>query len=205
MNMHNTAVAHQQPGAGSGENVFQNLRLTGKFMAMDKVDYPCIIDSVTESHMSILTVGPAVTNYKFICYCDVIGRLPGTVVGRIEGGYVATIDINDNRMYRVMERLEWYRDHQAAQQGHARQHDRHSPNQNQVQAQMQLSNGSTFPCEILNVSFSGMAIRTNVNVSIGAPVSVGNLHGVVVRAEGTDLGIKFNDMLSKTSLETVVR
>ncbi|MEM7429834.1 MAG: PilZ domain-containing protein [Pseudomonadota bacterium] len=170
---------------------------------MDKVDYPCIIDTITDTHMSFFTVGPAVTNYKFICYCDVIGRVPGTVVGRIEGGFIATIELTPNRVHRVMERLEWYQDHQATQQGQGRQHDRHSPNQ--VQAQMRLSNGSTFPCEILNVSFSGMAIRSSVQVSVGAPIAVGNLQGVVVRAEGNDLGIKFNDMLSKTSLETVVR
>ena len=49
MNMHNTAVAMPQQGGSNEENVFRNLRLTGKFGAMDKADYPCIIDTVTES------------------------------------------------------------------------------------------------------------------------------------------------------------
>ena len=65
-------------------------------------------------------------------------------------------------------------------------------------------NGATYPCEILDVSFSGMAIRTGIVISIGSPISVGNLSGVVVRAEGNNIGIKFNDMLSKTSLDTLV-
>lgn len=205
MNMHNTAVAYPQQGGVAEENVFRNLRLTGKFGAMDKADYPCILDTVAENQMTILTVGPAVTKYKFICYCDVIGRVPGTVTGRIQGGYTATMDLTDNRIIRVMERLEWYRDHQASmqQQGTARQHDRHAPQQ--AQGTMQLSNGSTFPCQILNISFSGMAIRSPVQVSVGAPIAVGNLKGVVVRAEGNDLGIKFSDMMSKTSLENIVR
>ena len=201
MNMQNAAVQAQQ-GAAEEQNVFRGLNLSGKFMAMDKQDYPCIIDTITASHMSFMTVGPAVTNYTFICYVDVIGRLPGTVTGRIEGGYIASVDLTDSRMYRVHERLEWYKNHQVAQQGNQRQHDRHEPAH--VQATMKLANGSTFPCEIIDVSFSGMAIRTNVNISVGSPISVGNLHGVVVRAEGNDLGIKFNDMLSKTSLQTVV-
>ena len=49
-----------------------------------------------------------------------------------------------------------------------------------------------------------MAIKADVNLSIGSPISVGNLHGVVVRANGNEFGIQFNDMLSKTSLQTVV-
>ena len=127
------------------------------------------------------------------------------LTSRFQGGYVASLDLTDNRIYRIMERLEWYSNHQASlqQQGTARQHNRHAPQQ--AQAVMQLSNGARFPCQILNVSFSGMAIRVPVHVSVGAPIAVGNLKGVVVRAEGADLGIKFSDMMSKTSLDAIVR
>ncbi|MCP5081857.1 MAG: PilZ domain-containing protein [Alphaproteobacteria bacterium] len=170
---------------------------------MDKQDYPCIMDTITETQMTFLTVGPAVTNYSFICYMDVVGRLPGTICGRVEGGFVASINLTENRMGRVIERLEWYQTHRQAQQqsGEARAHDRQNSH---VQAELRLMNGATYPCEILDVSFSGMAIRSGIVISIGSPISVGNLSGVVVRAEGHNIGIKFNDMLSKTSLDTLV-
>ncbi len=201
--MFNSGAALQAPPPMPEELAFRGLHLTGKFLAMDKQDYPCIVDTITETQMSFLTVGPAVTNYSFICYMDVVGRLPGTICGRVEGGFQATINLTENRMGRVFERLEWYQSHRQTQMetGTARQHDRQSAN---VQAELRLMNGATYPCEILNVSFSGMAIRTNVEISIGSPISVGNLSGVVVRSEGTNIGIKFNDMLSKTSLDTLV-
>ena len=201
--MFNSGAALQAPPPLQQELAYRGLQLTGKFLAMDRQDYPCIVDTVTETQMTFLTVGPAVTNYSFICYMDVVGRLPGTICGRIEGGFVANIDLTDNRIGRIFERLEWYQDHRHAQQqaGGARQHDRQSAN---VQAVMQLMNGATYPCEILNVSFSGMAIRSNIEVSIGSPISVGSLSGVVVRSEGNQIGIKFNDMLSKTSLAGIV-
>ncbi len=172
-------------------------------MAMDKRDYPCLVDTITETQMTFLTVGPGVTNFSFICYMDVVGRLPGKICGRIEGGFVATIELTEARMGRVIERLEWYQNHRKAQieAGQAREHDRQSA---QVQAEFRLMNGATYPCEILDVSFSGMAIRTGITISVGSPISVGNLSGVVVRAEGHNIGIKFNDMLSKTSLDTLV-
>ncbi len=201
--MFNSGAALQAPLPVEEELAFHGLQLTGKFMAMDKQDYPCIVDTITESQMTFLTVGPAVTNYSFICYMDVVGRVPGTICGRVEGGFIATINLTEARMGRVFERLEWYQNHrQAAQQsGDARAHDRQTAH---VQAELRLMNGATYPCEILDVSFSGMAIRTNIEISIGSPISVGTLSGVVVRSEGQNIGIKFNDMLSKTSLETVV-
>lgn len=201
--MFNSGAALQAPPPMQEQLAYQGLQLTGKFLAMDKQDYPCIVDTITETQMTFLTVGPAVTNYSFICYMDVVGRLPGTVCGRVEGGFLANINLTDARMARVFERLEWYQSHRQTQMeaGTARQHHRQTSN---VQAELRLMNGVAYPCEILNVSFSGMAIRTNVEISIGSPVSVGNLTGVVVRAEGTNIGIKFNDMLSKTSLDTLV-
>ncbi|MEM1199289.1 MAG: PilZ domain-containing protein [Pseudomonadota bacterium] len=201
--MFNSGAALQAPPPQEEELAYRGLQLTGKFLAMDKQDYPCIVDTVTETQMTILTVGPAVTNYSFICYMDVVGRLPGTICGRIDGGFIANIDLSDNRIGRIFERLEWYQDHRHAQQqaGAARQHDRQTAN---VQAVMQLMNGAQYPCEILNVSFSGMAIQSTIEVSVGSPISVGSLSGVVVRSEGNQIGIKFNDMLSKTSLDRVV-
>lgn len=201
--MFNSGAALQAPLPVEEELAFHGLQLSGKFMAMDKQDYPCIVNTITETQMTFLTVGPAVTNYSFICYMDVVGRVPGTIVGRVEGGFIATINLTDARMGRVFERLEWYQNHRQAAQtsGDARAHDRQDA---QVQAELRLMNGATYPCEILDVSFSGMAIRTNIEISIGSPISVGTLSGVVVRAEGQNIGIKFNDMLSKTSLESVV-
>lgn len=201
--MFNSGAALQAPSPVYEELVFEGLQLTGKFMAMDKQDYPCLVDTVSETHMTFLTVGPAVTNYNFICYMDVVGRVPGTIVRRIEGGFQATVNLTEARIARVMERLEWYQNHRQTQQqsGDARAHERQEA---QVQAELRLMNGATYPCEILDVSFSGMAIRTGIEISIGSPISVGSLSGVVVRAEGQNIGIKFNDMLSKTSLETVV-
>ena len=162
--MMNSGVALQTQEHSEPELVFQGLQLTGRFLAMDKQDYPCIIDTVTETHMSFLTVGPAVTNYKFICYMDVVGRLPGTICGRVEGGFVASINLTENRMGRVIERLEWYQNHRQAQQqsGEARAHDRQNSH---VQAELRLMNGAAYPCEILDVSFSGMAIRTDIVIS----------------------------------------
>lgn len=201
--MFNSGAALQRHEPVEEELVFQGLQLTGKFLAMDKQDYPCLVDTMSETHMTFLTVGPAVTNYGFICYMDVVGRVPGTICGRIEGGFKATVNLTEARIARVMERLEWYQNHRQAQQqaGEARAHDRQTAH---VQAELRLMNGATYPCEILDVSFSGMAIRTGIEISIGSPISVGSLSGVVVRAEGQNIGIKFNDMLSKTSLETVV-
>lgn len=201
--MFNSGAALQTPPPVHEELAFHGLQLTGKFLAMDKQDYPCIMDTITETQMTFLTVGPAVTNYSFICYMDVVGRLPGTICGRVEGGFVASINLTENRMGRVIERLEWYQSHRQAQQqsGEARAHDRQNSH---VQAELRLMNGAAYPCEILDVSFSGMAIRTDIVISIGSPISVGNLSGVVVRAEGHNIGIKFNDMLSKTSLDTLV-
>ena len=48
MNMQNAAVQAQQ-GAAEEQNVFRGLNLSGKFMAMDKQDYPCIVDTISDS------------------------------------------------------------------------------------------------------------------------------------------------------------
>ena len=56
---------------------------------------------ITQARIREIASGPGVT---LIC-------------GRFEGGFVATMDLSDSRLGRILERLEWYKNHRIAQQG----------------------------------------------------------------------------------------
>ena len=71
--------------------------------------------------------------------------------------------------------------------------------------QITLPDGRVYPCEILDISLSGAAVKVDVMPSLGTHLMLGKMRGRIVRYVESGIAIEFLKPLNTTQLSTQIR
>ena len=104
---------------------------------------------------------------------------------------------NGSRLERLQQRIEWLRQKNDGAV-EARRHPRFEPKDKH--SSITLPDGRVYNCEVVDISVSGAAIRTDVLPSVGTYVMLGKMKGRVVRYLDNGVAIEFVKQLDKTDL-----
>lgn len=158
-------------------------------MLPDSTEHPCQVSQLTPEGAVFLTGIEAPAGSAIVAYIDEIGRLEATAGNAVEGGFAVVFRVSEARRERIESRI---RSLQGASTDDDIPHRRH-PRQEKAgsASHITLPDGRVYPCEVIDVSVSGAAIRTDVIPALGMSILLGKMRGRVVRYLESGVAIEF--------------
>lgn len=175
--------------------------LFGRFMLPDTSEHPCQVASLTPESAVFLTRDVPPPGLAIVAYINDIGRLEAVTGEPVEGGFEVSFNLSNARRDRITERLKSLgdKDSSAAQ----RRHSRFAPRDNK--SHITLPDGRAYPCEVIDISLSGAAVKIDVMPALGTYLFLGKMRGRVVRYHESGIAIEFTRQLDKSSFAEQVR
>ena len=156
-----------------------DLSLSGRCLNADQEDFQ--IETVNLSCAGAMMTGertPAIGS-EVICYFEQLGRVAGTVVRSSTGGFAIEFDIHEHKRDKLADRLTWLLNKESLGLSEERASKRHDTD---AEVSVVRRNGLELQCRVRDISLSGASFQTRGPLPvIGEIISVGNVHGRVVR------------------------
>jgi hypothetical protein len=125
---------------------------------------------------------------QIVLYIDGFGRLEGTVM-RTEGDdFGVRFNCTAAKRERIAEQLILFMNRSLIDENEMRRHDR-TPQKGI--ARFTRADGQFVACEVMDLSVSGVSLKTDVRPPIGEFVLIGQMAGRVARHHETGIGIEF--------------
>ena len=176
------------------------LKLSGRYMTPDQMEFPCSLDKVDLPELHIQTNGDFKDGEHIIIYLEELGRMEGNVTSHTENGFVLNVDLSKPRLVKINDLLKALQDRKDDDKGsNLRRHSRYEPSQQS--SHLTLSDGRTYPCEVVDISISGAAIKVEVIPSLGTYVMLGKMRGRVIRILEDGIAIEFVRVLDSSTLD----
>ncbi len=164
--------------------------LFGRFMLPDSSEHPCQVTQLTPEGAVFLTGIAAPPGLGIVAYIDEIGRLEAIAGEAVEGGFAVTFQISGPRRERIESRIRTLRNVSPDDDEIRHRRDpRHETGSSA--SHLTLPDGRVYPCEVVDVSVSGAAVRTEVIPALGTSILLGKMRGRVVRYLDSGVAIEF--------------
>lgn len=177
--------------------------LFGRFMLPDMSEYPCQVSELTVDGAIFATAAAPETATQIVAYIDEIGRVEGASGEAVPGGFRIVFSHSGPRRERFANRLAGRATKNTTAGTDLRRHARLAPET--TQSHITLPDGRVYPCEILDISLSGAAVKVDVMPSLGTHLMLGKMRGRIVRYVEHGIAIEFLKPLNTSQLSAQVR
>ena len=125
---------------------------------------------------------------QIVVYIDGFGRFEGTVVRSDGFGFGVHFVCTEKKRERTAELLAMFMNRTLISESDLRRAER-TPTKGLTR--FTRSDGQLVPCEVLDLSVTGISLKTDLRPSIGEFVLIGQLAGRVARHHANGIGIEF--------------
>jgi hypothetical protein len=125
---------------------------------------------------------------QIVLYVDGFGRLEGNVVNRSATGFAVHFHCTALKRERIAEQLTLFANKGLLDEADLRRHDR-TPAQGFTR--YTRADGETVKCEVLDLSLSGVSVKTKVRPPVGEFVLIGQMAGRIARHHEQGIAIEF--------------
>jgi hypothetical protein len=174
-----------------------SVTLLGRFMRENKEEHTCKLIDISAGGAAVISPASVPIGEHVVAYVDHIGGIEGTVVREFDGGFAFKINATKHKREKLAAQLTWLAN-RSELSADGRRHDRITPKNGD--STLQLSEGITLTCRILDVSISGASIATPARPELGTEVMLGKLRARVVRYHPQGFGVQFLDIQNPTAL-----
>jgi PilZ domain len=170
----------------------------GRFMLPDMSEHPCQVKDISGNGASFMSAHVPPPGLAVVAYIEELGRVEGVSGDAIVGGFAVNFTATGARRDRLVSKIEWL---QKREIGGAenRRHPRYEPREKV--SQITLPDGRVYPCEVIDISVSGAAIKSDVMPSVGTYMMLGRMKGRVVRYLEHGVAIEFVKQLDKQIIQ----
>jgi hypothetical protein len=180
------------------------MSLFGRFMLPDMSEHPCQVNSISIDGATFITSHVPPPGQAVVAYLEEVGRIEATSGERVDGGFKVSFSLTGARKDRLQSRLTWLAQKQhGAPSAEDRRHTRYEPSESR--SQITLPDGREYPCEVVDISLSGAAIKVEVMPAVGTNLLLGKMRGRVVRYLENGIAIEFVKPLDRQQLSEHVR
>jgi hypothetical protein len=178
------------------------------FVPRDGREGPCRIVEMSPVGALVRTEIVPEAGTQVVLYIEGFGRFEADVARSDWDGFGASFHCSTLKQDRVAEQLSAMssaRGPDASEHGGTpmRRHERVSTG---GIAYFTRSNGETVPCEVIDLSLSGVSLKTETKPHVGETVTVGQMSGHVVRHHETGIAVEFgNPPAGRDSMEKTKR
>jgi PilZ domain len=173
----------------------------GRFMLPDMSEHPCQVEDITMEGATFKTAKVPLLGQSLVAYLEEVGRVEAISAGPVDGGFKIKFSLQGARLERLQQRIQWLREKESGAPD-GRRHARYEPTEKV--SQIVLPDGRVYNCEVIDISVSGAAIKTEVMPSVGTYVMLGKMRGRVVRYLDMGVAIEFVKQLAPTQLPPVL-
>lgn len=162
-------------------------------------EFSCRIVDISPSAMTLLVPVNGSLGERVIVHCDEFGRLEGSIIRRLDRGFVLKILANDEERLRFAAKIDWYEKKKNHDLPDNRRHKRLVPKD--PRSILLLADGTQMECVVIDMSVSGAAVSAAIKPPIGTPLAVGKVVGRVVRHLSDGFAIQFVQLQEMNDLE----
>lgn len=171
--------------------------LPGKlFVPADAAEFACHVEDLSPGGASITCDAPLVSDMPVVLYANSFGRFEGTVVRIEEGNYGVKFRSTALKRERTVEQLTLFMNRELLGEADLRRDDR-TPTKGLTR--FVRHDGQVVPCEVIDLSVSGISVKTDVRPAMGEFILIGQLAGRVARHHENGIGIEFIGATGPTS------
>ena len=170
---------------------FQQVRvsLLGRYMLADRREFPCQVLAMSPGDALVIAPVSGKVGERVVAYVDHIGRIEGSIIGSIDGGFNMDIVASDRKRDKMAAQLTWLANKDALHLPEDRRHERVVPDNRH--STVVLDDGRRYNCKIIDISLSGAAIELAVRPAMGTPVTLGRMRARVVRHFQNGVAVEF--------------
>ncbi len=163
--------------------------LSGRlFVPADSRECHCKVVDLSPGGASIECDLVLETNTPVILYVDGFGRLEGSIIRNNPGDFGVRFNCTAMKRERIAEQLTLFMNKELLEEADLRRHDR-TPTKGI--ARFTRSDGQFVACEVMDLSVSGVSLKTDVRPPVGEFVLIGQMAGRVARHHENGIGIEF--------------
>ena len=176
------------------------IELLGRFMRQNKQEHPCKLIDISAGGAAIRPMSPVTLEIgeRVVAFFDHIGGIEGTVVREFDGGFAFKLAATQHKREKLAATLTWLANRSELDGSEERRHERLIPKSGRQT--LQLAEGITIECQVLDFSVSGASIGSPARPELGTEVMLGKLRAKVVRHHSQGFGVQFLDTQNQTAL-----
>lgn len=165
----------------------------GRFMLPDMTEHACQVLDMGQDGATFAAGSVPPMGQPIVAYLEDLGRIEVISGLPVPGGFRVKYAFTGARLERLRTRINYLKERADGAPDH-RRHARFEPKDKH--SNVTLPDGRSYPCEVMDISISGCAIKTEVMPSIGTALLVGKMKGRVVRYLDNGVGIEFMKQLA---------
>jgi hypothetical protein len=163
--------------------------LTGKFFVpAEQREEPCRIVDLSPTGARVASEFVPANGAQLVLYIDEFGRFECDVVRTEWGHFGVAFRCSTLKQARLAEQLEIIAKQGAPQSSPLRRHERRAGGE---LSQFMRSSGEPVHCEVLDLSLTGLSLKTTVKPPVGEVITIGQVSGRVVRHHETGIAVEF--------------
>lgn len=188
------AELHRAPSPARGAadaRRHQRVRVAvlGRYMLADRREYPCQTMDMSPGGVRLACAVVGEVGERVVLYLEQIGRIEGVVVRHCADGFAAQLNATPRKRDRIASQLTWLANREILGLPEGRSHERLVPTQTAVT--LRVEGGREIAARLVDISMSGVAIASPVELPLGAAVTVGSTPGRLVRYFEGGFGVQF--------------
>jgi len=170
---------------------FQRVKvsLLGRYMLADRREFPCQVLEMSPGDASVIAPVAGVVGEKVVAYIDHVGRIEGTILQQMDGGFVMDIAASPRKRDKLAALLTWLANKDVLNLPEDRRHERVVPDIRH--STVVLDDGRRYNCKIIDISLSGAAVELDVRPAMGTPITLGRMRARVIRHFPNGVAVEF--------------
>jgi hypothetical protein len=170
---------------------FQRVKVSvlGRYMLADRREFPCQVLEMSPGDAVVIAPVAGNTGERVIAYLDHLGRIEGSILDPIDGGFVMDLSASPRKRDKMAAQLTWLANKDILNLPEDRRHERVVPDNRH--STVVLDDGRRYNCKIIDISLSGAAIELAVRPAMGTPVTLGRMRARVVRHFQDGVAVEF--------------
>ena len=179
------------------------VNLLGRCMFDNRREFPCQVVNFSPGGASVMSPYSGSPGESVIAYIDHIGRIEGTIVRPIEGGFAMTVNASARKRDKLADILTWLANRHVLNLPEDRRHSRKETKKRD--ATLTMPDCSTHSVMVLDMSLSGAGLSSKLRPELGTRVHLGRLAGRVVRHFEDGFAIEFMRVMSEAAIEKTIQ
>lgn len=176
-----------------------DVNLPGRFMRADRTEFECVAYIMSAGEVSIQTTLPTVQGERIVAYLETVGRVEGQVISVSQHGFAMSIIAPSKHRDKLADKLTWLHNLDKSGISDDRNDNRFTPVHDKCE--ISVVTGEVYPCRLIDMSTSGMAVNVNLKAPVGSLVKFEDASAVVVRNFQGGIALEFVDKPSKSVIQ----
>lgn len=173
--------------------------LLGRYMLPNRMEYPCQTIDISPGGLHVAAPARANPGDRVIVYLEHLGRIEGTCVRTTMEGFAMTITATSRKREKFTAQLTWLANREELGLPEDRRHERITPRN--PRALVTMDDGTEHVVRIIDISLSGAAFTTDLDLPMNTPIRIGSTAAKIVRRFDGGFAAEFRFPLSADLLD----